>query len=442
MGKASSALPQDDRKTMLASQPSPLITSRWFPIDNASNLYALARRRRWNRVFRVAAVLDEPIDSDLMQQALTDAAKRFPSLCAKLRDGFFWCYLERTDETPMLKEEDALPFRPMPLTRTNQPNFRVQYYGCRISLEMFHAIADAPGSFQFLASIITRYYELKGAEVADYKAAFNCADSPTALETTDPYFETAVDCKARNPKQLETYYLREPSNKRYARVTHGVMHVSDLKAAAKPYGVTITEYLSAVIIKSYLDRAASPVTKPIRVSIPVNLRRRFDIVSARNFVYMFDIGFDPKGRTDVTFEEICNALKGQLQKKTEKENILAEISANVSAQKNPLSRRVPQPLKRLVLKNNYKKSQLSFTTFLSNYGVLELPDSVAPHVRRAEFVLGDTPYQPLGFACASIGDVLTLSVNANTPDMTMARLVFRFLTAAGVPVYIESNFHE
>ena len=38
--------------------------------------------------------------------------------------------------------------------RKNELLYRVSYYGCRINLEMFHALSDGNGGFLFLKTIV------------------------------------------------------------------------------------------------------------------------------------------------------------------------------------------------------------------------------------------------------------------------------------------------
>ena len=422
---------------------NPTEARAWLPIDNAGHLYAGSYRRMWARTFRVAAVLDEDVKPELLQQALDDLSKRAPSYFVKLRDGLFWGYLEHTDERALIKEEDNLPDRPVPLIGTMQPNFRVLYYRKRVALEIFHAVCDANSAFLFLTSLLTRYYELQGVTVSEFRNALSCADAPSSEEINDAYKKHSDDDAAvRSPKKPETYYREEPTIPRYAGVIHGIMRVEDVKRAAAKYAVTVTEYFAAVLIFCYLNTAEGPVSEPVRVSIPINLRNQFESKSTRNFVYMFDISFDPKGRDDVDFSEICAALAGQIQEKSDPTFLRHEISANVKTQESPLLRSIPYPLKKLVLRSNYKKSQLSFTTFLSNYGVLTAPPEVLPHIRRAEFLLGDTPYQPFNVGCVSVNDLLTLTVASCHPDRTKEQFIFRFLSSDGIDLRIESNFFE
>ena len=78
---------------------------RWLRLDNAAKIYPAARRRNWSNLFRLSATLAEPVDKEVLQSALDVTAKRFPSLCARLRKGMFWYYLQELDHAPKLSEE-------------------------------------------------------------------------------------------------------------------------------------------------------------------------------------------------------------------------------------------------------------------------------------------------------------------------------------------------
>ena len=80
-------------------------TLRWLRLDNAAKIYPAARRQNWTNVFRVSATLKEPVDTGVLQSALDVTAPRFPSLCARLRRGFFWYYLQQLSHSPVIREE-------------------------------------------------------------------------------------------------------------------------------------------------------------------------------------------------------------------------------------------------------------------------------------------------------------------------------------------------
>ena len=64
---------------------------RWMKLDNAAKIYPAARRRYWTNVFRLAVTYKDPVDPVVLKEALGRVIKRFPSVAARLRTGFFSC---------------------------------------------------------------------------------------------------------------------------------------------------------------------------------------------------------------------------------------------------------------------------------------------------------------------------------------------------------------
>ena len=116
-----------------------------------------------------------------------------------------------------------------------------------------------------------------------------------------------------------------------------------------------------------------------------------------------------------------------------------EISANVAAQQSKALRPIPYLLKRAFLKNTYRQNQHSFTTYFSNWGILDAPDAVLAHIERAEFVLGDTPHQPFGCAALSVNGMMTRTFSSSDVGTAFQQAFFRFLVQDGIPVHVESN---
>ena len=75
------------------------------------------------------------------------------------------------------------------------------------------------------------------------------------------------------------------------------MSVSEVMAAAKRYGATITEYLNAVLLQALLTRQKEDRRsrlRPVKIAMPVNLRRFFPSITLRNFITMIFPGVDPR----------------------------------------------------------------------------------------------------------------------------------------------------
>lgn len=422
----------------------PHIDKPWLKIDNASTLYAAARYKDWCRTYRTAIVLDHEIDKAVLQQALKDTAKRFPSFCVTLRDGAFWSYFERTDAVPLVHDECKYPYRPIQLDGTDQPCFRVLCYKNRISLEVFHSVTDGTGAGIFLTTLTRRYLELCSENISDNVGkVFNVKDKPLDKETRDSYYDYYdPEISAKNPKKVDVYLNENDRVKNYSRLVHGLFTVDNIHSVAKKYDLTITEYLTAVLIYTFINCEKEPINKPISISVPIDLRRRFESETVRNFVYMTDVSFEPNGRKDVAFDEICNHIRGKLKKKASSEYLLGCISANVSAAENKIVKPIPYPIKKAFLKNTYKNVQESYTAFISNGGEMVLPPEVAKHVVRAEGILADNPYVHFGCAAVSVNGLFNLTFSSGNADTEKQKFFFRFLANDGVIVRIESNIYE
>ena len=55
----------------------------WLELDTAAILYPAVRKRNWNAAFRVACVLEKPVQPELLQQAVDALYDRFPSFYAQ-----------------------------------------------------------------------------------------------------------------------------------------------------------------------------------------------------------------------------------------------------------------------------------------------------------------------------------------------------------------------
>ena len=98
-------------------------------------------------------------------------------------------------------------------------------------------------------------------------------------------------------------------------VTMGFVPVDALKAKAKSYGVSITEYLSAVLLWVLIEkqRRENPRrTLPVALAVPINLRAYFPSRTLRNFISTVRPSIDPRWG-EYTFEEILQQVRHYMQ---------------------------------------------------------------------------------------------------------------------------------
>ena len=119
----------------------------WYRMDNASFMYSSIQREEFSAIYRFSAVMTEDVDPALLQAAVDRTLPRFPGFAMKICRGFFWYYFEpNTAPGPFVREDVADPCRPVRFNEDNGWLIRFYYYRRRISLEVFHALADGAGA--------------------------------------------------------------------------------------------------------------------------------------------------------------------------------------------------------------------------------------------------------------------------------------------------------
>ena len=155
-------------------------------------------------------------------------------------------------------------------------------------------------------------------------------------------------------KNEKAFHFPEEYEDNYLHLLFAEMSTSQLKILAHKENMTITEYLTAVLILAIIRSQKNPINEPITIAVPVNLRRFFSTMSVRNFTVQSYITFYPRGRQDVTLKEILEATRGQLKKQLTKEELIKSINKYGGLVNNPVLRAVPNVIKLPVLRKMQK----------------------------------------------------------------------------------------
>lgn len=419
--------------------------SNWYKLDNAAKIYPASMSRRWTALFRLAATLDEPVDPATLELALASTLKRFPTFALKLRRGVFWYYMEQVEGTPGVEPDVANPMVRMDLQANRGFMFRVRYHENRIAIEIFHVLTDGTGGMCFLKTLVAEYLRIRhGADIPRSHEILDCSQPPKTEEFEDSFARYARPATLPRKESTAYHVRRTPAEKHYLNITTGTMPVDAVKARAKEYGVTVTEYLVSALIMSIYDLQKKEISKrrrrkDIKICVPVNLRRYYPSVTVRNFSSFINPGITP-AYGEFSFQETATRIKHLLGLETSEKMINARMSKNVSDEKNAVIRLVPLFLKNPTLKLAYwlNGDRLSSST-LSNLGVVNIPDEMARYVTRFDFQLGPLRYNPVTCACISYGGELVVNFSRSIRETDIERGFFTFLVREGIPVTIESN---
>lgn len=418
---------------------------KWRRLDNTAKLFPLIASESLSNVFRVSVTLKEDIVPELLKQALEEILPWFEGFRVRLRRGAFWYYFEMNMRQPIVEKESTYPCQYIDPRSHQMFLFRVSYYEKRINLEIFHAVTDGMGAMNFLKELTYHYLSLKklGQSEKDTKEklSINAPSRACYLDTEDSYVKNYKPLNVKGYSQKKAYQLQgETLDLQGVSVIHGYIDIQTLKAVCKKKGVSITKYLTALIIwgiyKEYLNGQASK--KPIAINVPINLRSFFESTTTRNFFAVAMIEFLPQ-QDHHTFEDILKVVCQQMDEKITKEKLEQTISYNVSNEKKLYLRLMPLPLKNLALKYIFSQSNKATTTTLSNLGNIEVLPEFAADIERFHFFIGVSKKQKMKCSVCSYGNELVLSFATVLKQPYLQRRVFRELTKEGVKVKIESN---
>lgn len=438
-GKRTVCITESEQNTTMNNKKKP----ETIDLDNSGVYYAATRSANRNQVFRVSAVLKEKVDPRTLSTAIGDMKARFPTFFVHLKTGAIHYKLQTAEDTGVLSRESDHPCRPFHIGRgfRDKPMFRVLYFENRLSIEFFHILTDGGGAVGFLKNLLARYFELRGIPVEKTHGVLGLDEEPKPSETEDS-FKRFIDWKQEKlPRREASAYQYKPAAKEdFLRVVHGLVSVEELKQITKAENVTITEYLTAVYIHSFY-RNMLPVKskKPIKVSVPADLRRLFDSSTLRNFSLYATVGIFPRER-EYSFEEILAEVSAKIRSGLSKGTLLRSAYKNASEGNLVAFRFAPVFLKKVSLKAGAAVfGERLFTTSLSNLGIVSVPKGMEEHIQHFEFVIGETLKNGINCSAITFGDLLNITFSSAGEETDIQRLFFTFLSSRGLNVRIQSN---
>lgn len=417
----------------------------WYQLDLSAIVYPTLQRRDFSSVYRLSVLLKEEIQPDVLQQALDMTLPRFPTYKAAIRKGLFWRYLEPNDRPgPFVQKDVRNPCQPMYFKANNRYLVRVYYFRNRIALEAHHSLGDGTGGMCVLMTLTATYLRLLGAEgIENGGFVLDIHGTPREGELEDAYMRYAT-AKVKPPRPAEkTYRVRGTKEPFYTlNIVNGVLSVKEVMAAAKKYGATITEYLNAVLLYSLLQKQQQEfhlTYKPVRIAMPVNLRRFFPSKTLRNFITMVYPSIDPR-LGDYTFEEIVTEVHNFMRYYINAKFLCGDITTNAATKHNFLIRIVPLFIKDFVVRTFYTRVQdKNSSAGLTNMGALAVPEDMKPFIDRFDIYMGQPFSSRTNCAIISFEDILTINFASSIVESDVERHFFRKLVQDGIHVKIESN---
>ena len=421
--------------------------STWYKLDLSGTVYPTLQRRTFSNVYRVSATLTEEIRPDVLQKALDMTMPRFPAYKVAMRTGLFWRYLEPNNRPgPFVRPDIVNPCMPMHFRSNNRYLIRVYYYHKRISVEMFHSLADGFGGLCLLKTLTAVYLRLLGHEISNTNGVLDINEEPDPEELEDAYLRYASAKVKPGRTSGSAYSLRGTYEPFYTlNIISGIMPSDQVYRVAKSYGASVTEYLNAVLLYALLRKQKDEKhfrEKPVKIAMPVNLRQFFPSKTLRNFINMVYPSIDPR-MGDYTFEEIVKQVHHFMRYYINEKFMNADMTTNTTTLKNPFIRVVPLFIKDLVVREFYRNVQDGQSSAgLTNLGIVPVPPEMAEHVTRIEGILGQPYSNRTNCAIMSYQGELVVNFASSIRETDIERYFFTKLVQDGIHVKIESNRKE
>lgn len=414
----------------------------WFKLDNAGTVFPGQNTQTWSNVIRASINLKEEVDPEILFCAVKKCLPRFPTMAVRLRNGFFWHYIEKNPEDPVVLPDANNPCLRIKFNENNRYMFKVFYYKNRISLEIFHALTDGYGACVFLNTITAEYLRLKGYSIPTGGMVLDINEEPKDEEIEDSFVKYASKTGKEKIPLFKTYHrIGERMPKHTSIITTGYIPVDKIKAKAKENGATITEYLAAILMYLHIQfqKNENMKQKDVCMQIPVNGRNQFDSKTLRNFSVNYNLRIDPNWG-DYTFEEVLRHLALSLRLTNNPKHLAVMFAGNLAIEKNPFMRFIPLVIKDLAVGITFAfAAEKTTTSVFTNVGIVKIPDEMMEHVE--SFILMPSPGKLNGarVGAASIGNTMAITFANMYKDTDVEREFFRFLIKQGIPVKIESN---
>ena len=418
---------------------------RWMRLDNAAKIYPAAKRRNWTNYFRLSATLTEPVDVQVLRAALDVTVRRFPSIAVRLRRGVFWYYLEEISKAPAIEEDKSYPLVHVPFDDVRRCAFRVLVYKNRLAVEFFHAVTDGTGGLIFLKTLTAEYLSQKyGIQIPAERGVLGRLEDPDPEELEDSFLRYAGQITASRKEQTAYHLSGTPEPDGFLDLTTLMLPVDAVKAKAKEFGVSVTEFIAAVMMKAISDLQTEKVPRrmrrqPVKVLLPVNLRGLFPSRTLRNFASYVTPEIDPR-LGDYSLAEICKIVHYRMGLENDARMMAAKIATNVASERSAVLRAMPLFIKNIAMKAVFDLvGECKSCLCLSNLGLVQLPDAMAPYVARMDFIIGVQAKAPHNCGVVSWDGTMYINMIRNIREPELESHFYRVLHTLGLPVKVESN---
>lgn len=280
----------------------------------------------------------------------------------------------------------------------SQCAYRVYYQGNDIIVEGFHALTDGYGMVASLSTLTAEYLRIRyGIDIPIGYPVLDIQESPKQAELEDSYLCCQSEKTLHMPSRY-SYQLPGANPKCGPVLKESLVYpVEDLLLCARNHGVSITALLTSLMAASVMElqtEIGSPKKYPVRIMVPIDLRKIFPSKTLRNFI-LYALPTMEVTEYGCSTEALAKSFFRQIQSHLKKENLSGIVSYNVKTQKMFFFRLLPTALKCGVMRLAYRfwgESNSSLT--MTNWGNLALPEIMDSYVDSLDLTMMPRMHSP------------------------------------------------
>ena len=440
---------------------------KWRKLDNSAKIFPLSAGKKYSTVFRISAVLKEKINPKILEKAVDIALEKYDSFKVKMKYGFFWYYLEQNNKEPIIEEEKDYPCKYIEPSKNNDYLFKVTYFDTKINIDIFHVLTDGGSGVVFFREMIYTYLELL------HPTVFNANERLTRkidYNTEDSYLKNYMKNSKGKSSSKKAYILKGKKIRLGAiSAIHEIIDITDLKKECEKYGATVTQYLTAVLIYSIYEAnyKKTKSKKPIKVCIPVNLKKYFPSKTMSNFFSYITLEENmkkliEKSKSNQTenkeekeilnyedenyllnnnklFDAIVDFVKNDFKAKLTEEEIIKTMSANVKLGTNIFIKVIPLELKKALVRLSYLEIRKYTTITFSNIGRIGIIGKYKDYIEEFLMLIAPEPVEKIKCSGCTFEDKMSFTFTSILNDNNIEKTFYRFLKSRGIKIQIESN---
>ena len=413
----------------------------WRRLDNSAKIFPIAAGRKYSTVFRLSAVLKEKINPKILEKSVNIALEQYKSFKVRMKAGFFWYYLEYNPKKVVIEEEKDYPCKYIEPRRNNNYLFKITYFENKINIDIFHSLTDGNSGNMFFREIIYNYLELTHKNELKQERTTRKLQE---YDTEDSYMKNYDKNAKGNNSSKKAYVLKgKKIGFEGVSVIHEIIDLENLKEESKKYEATITQYLTAVLIYSIYNanylKYKYKGNRPIKVCIPVNLKKYFPSKTMSNFFSYITLEAEMKKDNLDTFDKIIEFVKKDFKKRLQEEEIMKTMSANVKLGNNFFIKVVPLILKKILVRLSYIEIRKYTTITYSNIGRIGIIGKYKDYIDYFLMLIAPEPVEKIKCSSCSFENKIVFTFTSILKDNNIEKCFYEFLKSKKINVEIESN---